>query len=88
MFFITSFMLQQILYLSTGFYLYPLFYAGAFVSMYFLVKYGEGDFSKFKPCGSYRVGVRHFKSKEFGNGCSVFYPAQDDGSGSFGTPIA
>jgi hypothetical protein len=48
MFFIASFVVQQIVCLSTGCYLYPLFYAGAFLSIYQVARYGEGDFSKLK----------------------------------------
>jgi hypothetical protein len=49
--------------------------------------YGEGDYSKFRPSGKFRVGFRDFKSKELGNDCSIFYPAASDASGDFSVPF-
>ena len=49
--------------------------------------YGEGDYSKFRPSGKFRVGFRDFKSKELGNDCSIFYPAAEDASGDFLVPF-
>ena len=55
-------------------------------ALYCWFKFGESDYSKFKPCGKFRVGYRYFRSKN-GNDCSVFYPAAQDGSGEYGVPF-
>ena len=76
----------------TGIYLFPLTYWGVLFSIYLLYKYGEGDFTNLDECitGPYkRIGIRHFKSKEFGNNCSVFYPADShDKLGEFGQSLS
>lgn len=50
---------------------------------------GEGDYSRFKPSGPFKViGLRTFTSKTHSNTCSVYYPAVEDGSGAYGLPYA
>jgi hypothetical protein len=48
--------------------------------------YDDQSFSFYTPCGPYRVGFRDFVSNEMGNECSIFYPAMNDDSGTFGVP--
>jgi len=55
--------------------------------VYCLFKFGEGDYSKFKPSGKFRVGYKDFKTSELGNDVSVFYPATNDKSGVLGVPF-
>ena len=49
--------------------------------------YGISDYSKFQKSGPYRVGVKEFKTEEFNNDCTVYYPAAQDGSGKLGMPF-
>jgi hypothetical protein len=49
--------------------------------------FGLNDYSKFTKSGPFRVGVKDFKTDEFSNDCTIFYPAANDGSGNFGVPF-
>ena len=85
--FVISFIVFTLFRWLTGFSLHWLLLTGTLFAVYSRIVFGEGDYSKFKPSGKFRVGYRDFKTKEFGNDCSVFYPAADDGSGHFGVPF-
>ncbi len=79
--------MQQIVFLATGIYFCWFFYVGFLFSVSVSIKFGMGDYSKFKPSGPYRVGYKEFTTKELSNDCSIFYPAAPDGSGKFGVPF-
>ena len=85
--FVFSFGFMYILLTLTGIYFKFIFFLGFFFSALCTIKYGFGDFTKFKPSGPYRVGLKDFISKDLENSCSIFYPASDDKSGIFGTPF-
>jgi hypothetical protein len=85
--FIFAFFLYWVTFGITGYFLYWLLVGGYAVSVTLWFKYGEGDYSKFRPSGTYRVGFRNFRTKEFGNFCSIFYPAANDNSGKFEVPF-
>lgn len=82
-----TFLLFKAIFTLTGyFFILPLVLSTSF-SVWCWYSFGEGDYSKFKPSGKYRVGYREFKTQQLGNDCSVFYPAKDDGSGEFEVPF-
>ena len=79
---ILTFALHTFIYFITGFrfFSWP-FYLVSAITIFAWFKYGESDYSKFKPSGPFRVGVKEFTSKEYENDCVIFYPAANDGSG-------
>lgn len=85
--FIATFLFFEIVYSLTNYFIHWPLLCGLFFSVWSWFAYGEGDYSKFRPSGNLRVGYREFKSKEFGNDCSIFYPAASDGSGTFEVPF-
>jgi hypothetical protein len=42
-----------------------------------LYTFGEGNLSRLVFTGPYKVGYKEFRTKEFGNEVSVFYPIDD-----------
>lgn len=84
---IITFFFYRIAFFLTGYYLHWPLILGYVFSVFSWIKYGEGDYSKFRTSGKYRVGFRNFRSKEFGNYCSIFYPAANDNSGEFEVPF-
>ena len=85
--FIITFLLFKAVYSLTGHFVHWPLLVGLTSSIVAWVIYGEGDYSKFRTSGKFRVGFKDFKSKELGNDCSIFYPAADDGSGDFQIPF-
>ena len=75
------------IYLVTGVYIQVFFICGLVLSLVLSVKYGQLGYTKVELSGPYRVGYCEFKTKELENECSVFYPAQHDGSGVKGVPF-
>jgi len=63
-----------------------IFYIGFLTSFFFWYYYDDMSFSFYTPSGPYRVGYTEFISREKGNDCSIFYPAMNDDSGTFGVP--
>lgn len=52
---------------------------GLYISMSWMLKYGEFDFSKFTPSGKFNVGYKAFVSKaKMECDCSIFYPTSDE----------
>jgi len=49
-------------------------------------QYGMGDFGKFEKSGHCRVGYKNWRTQT-GVECSIFYPAEHDGSGKYGVPF-
>lgn len=82
-----TFAVQQMIFMLTRLYLNWIFVCGFSVSFALAIKFGQGDYSNFKPSGPFRVGYKEFTSKDLENDCSVFYPAVEDGSGKFGAPF-
>ena len=85
--FIVTFLLFKVVFIFTGHFVHWPLLAGLLFSVAAWLVYGEGDYSKFRPSGKFRVGFRDFKSKELENDCSIFYPAAPDGSGDFLVPF-
>jgi hypothetical protein len=56
------------------------------MAVYLSIKYGQADYSKFKPSGPFRVGYQQFTTDDLENDCSIFYPALDN-SGKYGAPF-
>ena len=85
--FVITFLIFKLTFAFTGHFVHWPLLCGltASISSWFI--HGEGDYSKFRPSGKFRVGFRQFKSKEFGNDCAIFYPAADDGSGDYSVPF-
>lgn len=85
--FVATFLFLRTVFSLTGYFIYwPFLICTIFsISCWFL--FGESDYSKFKPSGKYRVGYREFTTKELGNDCSIFYPAENDDSGEFEVPF-
>ena len=78
----TCLFLHSVLLLGFGIKIgYVLYIAGLAFSCFCWYKFGLGDYSKYKPSGSFRVGCTQFTTIEYKNQCAVYYPAADDKSG-------
>ena len=42
------------------------------------MRYGDGDLSKCKTRGIFKVGFKEFHTKQYSNAVSVFYPMDQD----------
>ena len=67
------FLTAYMIYLLTGF--SKLYVAGLFLSLVWWHVYGEQDFCKFKPSGSFAIGYKEYRSGKLD--CTVFYPVNE-----------
>jgi pimeloyl-ACP methyl ester carboxylesterase len=80
-------MLYVLVYSFTGFSIFIWLHLAALgVSLLCWKVFGLSDYSKFKQSGPFRVGVREFRTEEYSNDCTIYYPAASDGSGKIGIP--
>lgn len=79
--------MHAFVYFITGYKILNLVYfIGFAASSYGMLRFGL-EYSKVKLSGPFRVGVQDFTTKDFKNDCTIFYPAANDGSGTYGVPF-
>lgn len=82
-----TFLMHALVYFITGYKILNLVYfLGFAASLFGIFKFGL-EYSKVKLSGPFRVGVIDFTTKDFKNDCTIFYPAANDRSGTFGVPF-